>query len=96
MWTSSVQDSGTVNDDTRENLSRAIAVMTAWQSGSGLEHQQFTAQTANDMMDAGDGPLELISGFITLTGWLLARLESSTGATSAETLQDIARRMNTE
>ncbi len=70
--------------------------MTAWHSGSELEHQQFTAQTANDMMDAGEGPLDLISGFITLTGWLLTRIEANTGTTAAETLQDIARRMNTE
>jgi hypothetical protein len=85
-----------VNEATRENLSKAIAVMTAWHAGSELEDHQFTAQTANDMMDAGDGPLDLVSGFITLTGWLLTRLESSTGVTSAETLQDIARRANTE
>ncbi len=91
-----MQDSCTVNDDTRENLGKAIAVMTAWNAGSELEHQQFTVQTANDMMDAGDGPLDLISGFITLTGWLLTRLESSTQVTPAATLQDIARRMNTE
>lgn len=70
--------------------------MTAWNSGSELEHSQFTAQTANDMMDMGTGPLDLISGFITLSGWLLARLEAKTGATVDETLQDIARRMHTD
>ena len=70
--------------------------MTVWHSGSELEHQQFTAKTANDMMDVGEGPLDLISGFITLTGWLLTRIEATTGTTAAETLQDIARRMNTE
>ena len=80
----------------RDNLSKAIAVMTAWQSGSELEHQQFTAATANDMMDAGDGPLDLISGFITLTGWRLARIEKTTGADAAATLQDIARRLHDE
>ena len=48
------------------------------------------------MMDAGEGPLDLISGFITLTGWLLTRIESSTGTTPGATLQDIARRMNTD
>ncbi len=91
-----MRDSGSVDNNTRDNLSKAIAVMTAWQSGSELEHQQFTAQTANDMMDAGEGPLDLISGFITLTGWLLTRIESSTGTTPGATLQDIARRMNTD
>lgn len=81
---------------TSDNLSKAIAVMTAWNSGSDLEHQQFTAATANDMMDAGDGPLDLISGFITLTGWLLTRIDNATGADATATLQDIARRMNLE
>ncbi len=78
-----MRDSGGVNDNTGDDLSKAIAVMTAWHSGSELEHQQFTAQTANDMMDAGEGPLDLISGFITLTAWLLTRIESSTGAIRA-------------
>jgi len=83
-----------MNEDQVDNLSRAIAVMTAWYSEPG--HHQFTAETANDMMDAGEGPLELISGFITLTGWLLARVEKATGADAAATLQDIARRINSE
>ncbi len=48
------------------------------------------------MMDMGTGPLDLISGFITLTGWLLTRLEAKTGATADETLQDIARRTHAD
>jgi hypothetical protein len=85
-----------VDEQTRDHLSKAIAVMTAWYSGSELEHHQFTAQTANDMMDMGTGPLDLISGFITLSGWLLTRIEAKTGATVDETLQDIARRMHAD
>jgi hypothetical protein len=83
-----------VDPQTRDNLGKAIAVMTAWYSGSELEHQQFTAQTANDMMDLGTGPLDLISGFITLSGWLLTRIEAKTGVAVEDTLQDIARRMH--
>jgi hypothetical protein len=83
-----------MEDRTTRNLLDAIGVMTAWCSDPKGEHQDSTAAIANESMVGSGGPIELIAGFVTLSGWLLTRIEKLCGATADHTLQDIAIRVH--
>lgn len=76
--------------DVRENVRRAIDVMTAWSSDGGPE---FTwSRLVENVLDQPDGDLMLLMGFVNLAGELVVRLEKATGQDVQSHLQDIARK----
>ncbi|TPW98031.1 hypothetical protein [Mycolicibacterium fortuitum] len=83
--------------DKRDNLRRAIDVMTAWATGdqddtsfSGERLLEYIAEGPDE--DGHDGEMKLLYGLLNLAGTLLVRLEATTGETMQWHLQDIARK----
>ncbi|MFZ1175240.1 MAG: hypothetical protein WAO15_02995 [Mycobacterium sp.] len=74
--------------DVRENVRRAIDVMTAWTSNSGDE---FTwSRLVENVTNEPDGDIMLLMGFVNLAGELGIKLEQATGKDMRRHLQDIA------
>ena len=74
--------------DVRENVRRAIDVMTAWTSDSGDE---FTwGRLVQNVTDGPEGDLLLLMGFVHLAGEFGIRLEKATGKDLQWHLQEIA------
>ncbi len=74
--------------DVRENVRRAIDVMTAWTSNSGDE---FTwSRLVENVTNEPDGDIMLLMGFVNLAGELGIKLEKATGKDMRRHLQDIA------
>jgi hypothetical protein len=76
--------------DARENVRRAIDVMTAWTSDSG---DDFTwSRLVQNVTDGPDADTMLLMGFVNLAGELGIRLEKATGQDLLWHLQEIAMR----
>lgn len=74
--------------DVRENVRRAIDVMTAWTAESGYE---FTwSRLVENLTGEPDGDIMLLMGFVNLAGELGLKLEKATGRDMSRHLQDIA------
>lgn len=76
--------------DLRENVRRAIDVMTAWSSNSG--HEFTWSRLVENVVDEPDGDMMLLMGFVNLAGELGIRLERATGQDVGSHLRDIARK----
>lgn len=76
--------------DVRENVRRAIDVMTAWSSDSGPDFAW--SRLVENVTDEPDGEIMLLMGFVNLAGELGIRLEKATGQDVRSHLQDIARK----
>ncbi|BBY40752.1 hypothetical protein MMAN_48860 [Mycobacterium mantenii] len=76
--------------DVRENVRRAIDVVTAWSSDSG--HEFTWNRLVENVIDDPDGDIMLLMGFVNLAGELGIRLEKATGQNVRSHLQDIARK----
>ena len=76
--------------DARENVRRAIDVMTAWSSGSGPDFAW--TRLVENVVEEPDGDIMLLMGFVSLAGELGIRLEKATGQDVRSHLQDIARK----
>lgn len=74
--------------DVRENVRRAIEVMTAWTSDSGNEFAW--SRLVENVINEPDGELMLLMGFVNLAGELGIKLERATGQGMRAHLQDIA------
>jgi hypothetical protein len=74
--------------DVRENVRRAIDVMTAWTSDSGNEFAWN--RLVENVIDEPDGEIMLLMGFVNLAGELGIKLEKATGQKMRAHLQDIA------
>ncbi|OBH38415.1 hypothetical protein U8D42_25425 [Mycobacterium europaeum] len=74
--------------DVRENVRRAIEVMTAWTSDSGNEFAWN--RLVENVTNEPDGEIMLLMGFVNLAGELGIKLEKATGQTMRTHLQDIA------
>jgi hypothetical protein len=72
----------------RENVRRAIEVMTAWTGDPG---NQFTwSRFVQNVTDEPDGAMKLLMGFVTLGGELLVGLEKATGKEGSWHLEQVA------
>lgn len=77
--------------DKKENLRRAIDIMTAWTTDP--DSLSFTGDRVKEnISDGPDGEMMLMFGLISLAGTLLVRLETATGKDMQWHLQDIARK----
>ncbi len=74
--------------DVRENVRRAIEVMTAWTSDSGNEFAW--SRLVENVTNEPDGEIMLLMGFVNLAGELGIKLEKATGQDVRSHLQDIA------
>jgi hypothetical protein len=74
--------------DVRENVRRAIDVMTAWTSDGGNEFAW--SRLVENVIDEPDGDILLLMGFVNLAGELGIKLEKVTGKEMRWHLQDIA------
>lgn len=74
--------------DVRENVRRAIDVMTAWTSDGGNEFAW--SRLVENVIDEPDGDILLLMGFVNLAGELGIKLEKATGKEMRWHLQDIA------
>ncbi len=77
----------------------AVAIMTAWVDGT--QDASFGIQTLTDILvergegDAFTGAIEVISGFVNLTGLLMVQRYRETGQDERATLQRVAADINT-
>lgn len=74
--------------DVRENVRRAIDVMTAWTAETGYEFAW--SRLVENLTDDPDGDIMLLMGFVNLAGELAMKLERTTGREMRCHLQDIA------
>ncbi|OBH51079.1 hypothetical protein [Mycobacterium sp. E2479] len=75
--------------DVKENVRRAIEVMTAWSSESDPD---FAWSRLVENVGEPHGELMLLMGFVNLAGELGIRLERATGQDLRSHLRDIARK----
>ncbi|SLL18482.1 hypothetical protein [Mycobacteroides abscessus] len=76
-----------------DDVYRAIDVMTAWATDdpNGTDFSQ--ERVLQYVTDSPDGETRLLFGLMSLAGYLLVRLEESSGKTMQWHLQDIAKRL---
>jgi hypothetical protein len=79
-------DSGSLDPAQAANVSKAIAVLTAW---IGQPELSFSKGVVVDMLEAGEG-LALLSGLVTVSGVLLGHLAALGGETAERILQQLA------
>lgn len=73
----------------KDDLARAIDVMTAWSdepNGGDFAWQRMVERAT----DEPNGDIKLVIGLVTLAGWLLVRLEEATKKDIRTHLQEIA------
>jgi len=72
----------------RENVRRAIEVMTAWAVDP---DKQFTwSRFVENVTEEPDGAIQMLMGFVTLGGELLVGLQKATGRDASWHLQQVA------